>query len=607
MKEILKFVNKIYKNSKFSNIFHNSYLSGLYALTENIGTNNTITLASANSYLNISAIRITILNEICSNNYDTRNIIENIIFLNSKICPNCKYKIIPELILAGINSDKNNTYIICPKCYVKIEPYLFYLNKSQSNLTLHKFKLIPIHELIRNIDILVNKIGEISFYKKFELEMDENIYFSTVFYFELFDLPLFVLYTPKSNNQNFINIINQEIQANLLRKSAKRFSKKSTKSISPDRGSIRSKSPDNKSGISGDISDISRNITVSNMSNLEEEIWKNITINTQKNEILSEEKINSNEKAEFSGKCKEIKNFLSKIIHYFNLASKEKLEIFLNQIEQKQEKGIDYGIQKENEIKKHMKRISNENITENNYIKTDMKEKYGYNIEGNNEKVKERNIKMNDLNMNNIKKKEQVEEKSQYNLEENQNNMENQDIDMSLSFSGIIEMKEEEKINNNNNKNKQKKENKKMSNPNNNLFSSEDKNNIDIKKNINRFNSCEISSQSSNNKSKTTSDKEKSKINSNENNKVINEFKVKDEIINKKCNESSNTNDSTQKEFSNSNISTNNNNISTNNNSIPTNNNNIAANINIDTEQNAEFIKNNTGKKKRKIIIIDEN
>ena len=481
-------------------------------------------------------------------------------------------------------------------------PYLFYLNKSQSNLTLNKFKLIPIHELIRNIDILVNQIGEISFYKKFELKIVENIYFSTVFYFELFDLPLFVLYTPKINNQNFINIINQETQANLLRKSAKRFSKKSIKSISPDRGSIRSKSPDNKSGISGDISDISRNITVSNMSNLEEVIWKNIISNTEKNEILSEGKINSNEKAEFSGKYKEIKNFLSKIIDYFNLASKEKLEIFLNQIEQKQENGIDFGIQKENEIKKHMKRISNENITEFNYIKTDMKEKYGYNLEENNEKVKERNIKMNDLNMNNIKKKEQVEEENQYNLEENQNNMENQDKDMSMSFSGIIEMKEEEKINNN--KNKPKKENKKMSNPNNNLFSSEDKNNIN--KNINRFNSCEISSQSCNNKIKTTSDKEINIINSNEKNKVISEFKINDKIINKNYNESSNTNDSTQKDFSNSNISTNNNNISTNNNSLSTNNNNIAANINIDKEQNAEFVKNNTAKKKRKLLIINE-
>ena len=72
LKEILKFVNKIYKNSKFSNIFHNSYLSGLYALTENIGTNNSITIASTNSYLNITAIRTTILNEISSNNFDTK-------------------------------------------------------------------------------------------------------------------------------------------------------------------------------------------------------------------------------------------------------------------------------------------------------------------------------------------------------------------------------------------------------------------------------------------------------------------------------------------------------------------------------------------------------
>ena len=595
LKEILKFANKIYKNSKFSNIFHNSYLSGLYALTENIGTNNTITLASANSYLNITAIRATILNEICSNNYDTRNVIDNIIFLNSKICPNCKYKIIPELILAGINSHKNKSYIICPKCYIKVEPYLFYLNKSQSTLSVHKFKLIPIYELIVQIDIL---IGEISFYKKFESELMVDIYFSTVFYFELFDLPLFVLYTPKSN---IINIISQEMQANLLRKSAKRFSKKSTKSISPDRASIRSKSPDNKSGISGDISDISRNITVTNMSNLEEEIWKNIICGTRKDEILLEDKINSNEKAEFSGKYKEIKNFLGNIIQFFKLASKEKLEIFLNQIEAKQEKAIDFGIQKENEIKKHMKRISNENVTEFNYIKTDMKEKYGQIYEEKDDQVKRRNIKMNDLNINNIKKKEQVEEENQYKLEENQNNMENQDINTSMSFSGIIEMKEEEKIKNN--KNTPNRENKIISNVNNNIFSSEDKSNLNIKKSINRFNSCEISSKSSNNESKTTSDKEKNKISSKENEKVINEFKINDEKINKTCNESTNTNYTTEKEFSNNNITTNNS-ISTNNNN--SSNNNISTNINTGNEQNAEIVKPNNAKKKRKLKIINE-
>ena len=589
VKEILKFANKIYKNSKFSNIFHNSYLSGLYALAENIGTNNTIGLASANSYLNITEIRTTMLNNMCSNNYDTRPIIDNILFLNSKLCPNCKYKIIPELILAGLNSQNNKSYIICPKCYVKAEPYLFYLNKSKSNLNVNKFKLIPIHELIINIDVLINQIGEISFYKKIESEIVANIYFSTVFYFELFDLPLFVLYTPKSNNQNIINLINQEMQLNLLRKSQKRFSKKSNKSISPDRSSIRSKSPDNKSGISGDISDISRNITVTNMSNLEEEIWKNIINNTQINEIL-ENKINSNEKAEYSGKYKEIKNFLSKIIQYFNMDSKEKLEIFLNQIGEKQEKAIDFGIQKENEIKKHKKRISNENITEFNYIKTNMKEKYGYINEENDDKVKSRNIKMNDLNMNNIKKKEQVEEENQNKLEENQNYMDNQDINMSMSFSGIIEMKEEENIKNN--KDKEKKENKNIINNNNNIFSSEDKNNLNIKKNINRFNSYEISSQNYNKESKTTSDKTINNTNSNENAKIISEFKINDEKIKKEINETTNTNDTTLKELSNNNISINNNNTT---------------NIKSNNEQNTEVANTNEVKKKKRIKIITEN
>ena len=36
VKTILFLVNKTYKISKFNNLFCNSYLSGLYALTENI-------------------------------------------------------------------------------------------------------------------------------------------------------------------------------------------------------------------------------------------------------------------------------------------------------------------------------------------------------------------------------------------------------------------------------------------------------------------------------------------------------------------------------------------------------------------------------------------
>ena len=86
-----------------------------------IGKNNSIILALANSYLDIIAIINTILNEMYADNYET--IIENIIFINAKICSN----------------------------YVKIG-----------------IEIIRPQKLLEEIDKLINEEGEIFFYKKFE-------------------------------------------------------------------------------------------------------------------------------------------------------------------------------------------------------------------------------------------------------------------------------------------------------------------------------------------------------------------------------------------------------------------------------------------------------
>ena len=80
--EYQEFLEGLFKKVDFSRIDLESYKI-LKALTENIGKNNSITLASANSYLNITAIRLTILNEMYADNYDTKNLLENILFLNA--------------------------------------------------------------------------------------------------------------------------------------------------------------------------------------------------------------------------------------------------------------------------------------------------------------------------------------------------------------------------------------------------------------------------------------------------------------------------------------------------------------------------------------------
>ena len=423
VKRILNLVNKTYKNSKFNNLFCNPYLSGLYALTENIGKNNSITLASANSYLNITAIRNTALNEMNADNYDTRNLIENILFINAKICSNCilnkkkLYKIGVERILAGFSLNKDNPYIICPECLCKIEPYIYYLNKSQNNLKPQSFKLMHPQKLIEEVDKLINEYGEIFFYKKFEDEKFKyfDIYLSIIFYFKLFDLPLIILYTPKIKGNNIINDFNEQIQLNKIRKLNKpeKNKNKNKKSISPDRVSKSpDKSLDKKSYISGDYTDISHKTTLSNISELEKEIWKNIQ-NNLNNEIIDNE-VNINEKNEFISRIKDIKIVIGKYLEYFLLESNDELQMFLDKIKQKEEKEIEF------DLGNNLKLQNNINLNNNINIIQPREEK-------------QRKINGNNTNLN-IK----------FNLEKNQEEK-NKDIKISENFSGIFEEENEEK------------------------------------------------------------------------------------------------------------------------------------------------------------------
>ena len=567
VKKILLLVNKIYKNSKYSNIFHNSYLSGLYSLTENMGPNSTITLPSNNSYLNVTSIRINILNEIYSDDNDTKTIIENYLFIGSKICPNCiinkkkLYKINVEYILAGFNLEKNKSYIICPECLAKIEPYLYYFKKNEFNLRPNRFKLLSPHKLIHDIDIIINQYGEISFYKKMTLDNFAdfmNIYLSIIFYFQLFDLPLFVLYIPKKNDINIMNELNEEIQQNKIRKMTKKMKKKSGKSISPDRVSRSpERSLDNKSGISGDSTDISRKSTITNISELENELWKNIKITND--EILINEKINSNEKNEFSSRLKEMKIILSKIMHFFVINSKEKMETFLFKISENQENAIDTALKNENE----KERIINKKSNLISYsLKKNLDKQYDILLKNNNENVKTNINKINNL-QENEKKEEEIKEAKE----------DNKYKDNNMSFSGIIEIgPEEDKNKNKNNKNIKNnnllnviEEEDVMDNKNNIINNNRDSlsklDNNEINKGKIHKSYSLIDKQLENCNNQTISNKNKNRIPSNEKNisvfddndnkkkeidkKNSNKSLTKETSSNKEDNNSNNTNDNT--------------------------------------------------------------
>ena len=523
IKRILNLVNKTFKNSKFNNLFCNSYLSGLYALTENIGKNNSITLASANSYLNITAIRTTILNEIYSDNYDTRNFLENILFINAKICSNCilnkkkLYKIGVEKILAGFSLNKENPYIICPECLCKIEPYIYYLNKSQNNLKPQSFKLMHPQKLIEEVDKIINEEGEILFYKKLEENKLKymDLYLSMIFYFELFDLPLLVLYTPKNKGNNIINEFNEKIQLNKIRKLNKK-EKSQKKSISPDRVSRSpDKSLDKKSYISGDYTDVSRKSSLSNINELEKEIWKNIQ-NNLNNEIV-DNKVNNTEKSEFYSRIKDIRVVLSKYLQFFIFDSNDNLEKFLNKINQKEEKEIEFDLG--NNLKplnnidfnKNLNNINNININSITQQKGE----------------KQRNLNQNNLNNINI---------INFNLDKNKEEKNNNEIKISENFSGIFEEENEEPKEQKKKNNWNEKKNEECYNIN--IISEFDETEDKTRKSSNELSfKKNFKNQKTFDKTKDKDKSEDEKIKELKSVKNINEFKLEENKINNKQND----------------------------------------------------------------------
>ena len=190
-------------------------------------------------------------------------------------------------------------------------------------------------------------------------------------------------------------------------------------SKSPDRlNKSPDKSLDKHSYVSGDYTDISRKSTLSNISELENEIWKNIQ-NNLNNEII-DNKVNTNEKTEFIGRIKDFKIVLGKYLQFFILDSKDDLDKFLNKLNQKPEKEIGF-------------------IFENNDFEkaNNIKQKKNIKHEKDEEKIKKRKIDINDIKINNINlEKKKVEE----------NNIEESKIKSNEKFSGVFEEEKDEKI-----------------------------------------------------------------------------------------------------------------------------------------------------------------
>ena len=334
LKKILSLSNKLYKKSGTS-IFQNAYLNGLYTLVDS-GSNN---LSISYSCYNDINTKKYILDDLSSNNFDYCSFFDNILFLPEGFCPYCsnneekiKYITIEELI-AGFNLNTNKLDSICPNCLNLIPSSIYYLNKNSKERKVNQFQLLKPDRLIKEIDDIIKNLGEYFFYsgnptdnKRFFL-----IYLNIIFYFKLFDLPLFVLYIER-DKEKFQANITKEIKGNTDRKIIVR--EKSSKFSFTNRS--RDATPEKKSSelnLTADnynFTDISGKSNSSNgRSNEQCELWKTIVIQNKNKIKLTGDKIGTENKVNIKKRIKYTKLIINDLSTQFTISYREKLNNYL--------------------------------------------------------------------------------------------------------------------------------------------------------------------------------------------------------------------------------------------------------------------------------------
>ena len=352
LKQILVMANNLYKKSGTS-IFQNAYLNGLYTIVDSESTTN---LSVSYSCYNDINMKRSFIDDLSS--HDFYGYLDNILFLTEKYCPYCtknieKIKFISmEELLAGFNPNSDKTDSICPNCLTVVSSIIYYLNKNSKSISLQQFQLLTPKKLISEIDELIKIYGEYFFYIE---NFSDNpkviaIYLNIIFYFKLFDLPLFVLCIERDKAKFDENILN-EIKENISRKKA--FREK--KSKSPDKNRSRDTTPDKSlSGIGSMTEDnftsaSSKSNSSVGRSNIEYELWKDIALKNKDKIKLTGDKIGTENKNNLSKRIKYMKIVLSDITSYFVSSYKEKLREYLEYIDYKCE--IKENVEAKNSIK----------------------------------------------------------------------------------------------------------------------------------------------------------------------------------------------------------------------------------------------------------------
>ena len=375
IKQMLIMVKNINKGKgKYNSLFHNDYLNGIYFLTQNV-SHNSLSASLTNSGLLMNTIRSTIISQMRESKFSIDSQLNNIIFIYYNICENCLMskgivKIITfDEILSGYIMKKNDDNTsICSSCLSRFEPKIYYLEKKQTDLNLKEVNFYSPMELIKTIDEIIQKHGEIYFYRENEWS---EIYWNIIFYFELFDLPTCVLYI--QNNMEKFEKIKNKLKENKKRKFASVKEKKTTK-LNFFMGKLNKTSNDVREDVSLDTTKLSNNISTNTIisdtsfnsvkngnafaSNTEMDIWtmyyymKKQNQKKDSNENANIKKTNE-DKIEIISRLKETKAFMNDNISYFISNSQEKLKIFVSNYDKlerlKQHDYVNMCFKKENE------------------------------------------------------------------------------------------------------------------------------------------------------------------------------------------------------------------------------------------------------------------
>ena len=386
MKQLLIIVYQAYKNKGSKGIFQNDFLNGLYALSLKEGENRNHNIANPLIKKHIRSRSEIMLspdldNKSLKKNYrEIESYLKKLIFLTSSLCPNCFInsqivkKISPEEILAGIcynyeynnlqtnNCDKNNS--LCINCLARFQPKIYYFGKNDNNINPKEINILSPMNLIEEIDKIFKEKGEKFFYNINNI--DNNIYLNIVFYFELFDLPLSILYV--QNDMDKFEKIKNQLKQNLERKNIlKKKNKKENFSMTftpkdwnfeinqklKDKNNINS----NNNKIINNIKEIKGEFN--NVIEEEKNIWKNIQIKILENKDIYSynNKINIDDKNEIIKIIKEMKEFIKDSLTFFNEDSQAKLYKFLINYEIKKEKELINTIISEESTEKSETRI----------------------------------------------------------------------------------------------------------------------------------------------------------------------------------------------------------------------------------------------------------